>query len=29
METVRVTIDGQEVEVPSGSTILEAARIAE
>lgn len=28
METVRVTIDGQEVEVPSGSTILEAARIA-
>lgn len=28
METVRLTIDGREVEAPKGSTILEAARLA-
>jgi NADP-reducing hydrogenase subunit HndD len=28
MDTVRVTIDGREVDAPKGSTILEAARLA-
>ena len=29
MDTVRMTIDGQPVEVPAGMTILEAARKAD
>jgi NADH dehydrogenase/NADH:ubiquinone oxidoreductase subunit G len=29
MDTVNLSIDGQQVQVPAGSTILEAARSAD